>query len=127
MGPLIPEQPGTVPQFAQLYVLDSSEQQAAQRLVQFGNGQQRLQADIVQALQAMLHTCNPYVQDFKVAASYSDPHVPDLEWRIVEGKSHDRHVYNVPCTSEIAAFVLDAQVARSYNRDIVIHPHGGGV
>ena len=83
MGPLIPEQPAGVPRFAQLYVLDSSEQQAAQRFVQFGNGQQRLQADIVQALQAMLHTCNPYVQDFKVAASYSGPNVPDLEWRIV--------------------------------------------
>ena len=109
--------------------MDGATQQLYARQALFPNSSP-LRLDVLQPLQEMLHACNPFVQEFRIAAAYNDPSIPNLQWRITNGApagTVDPRLYNVPQTTELAAFIPDAQQPRSYCRDIVVHRHGGGV
>jgi len=80
----------------------------------------------------MLHQCNPYAQEFKVAATLSDPAIPNIRLIINEHGVPDSRRYNAPTVSEIAGFVPGgedaAEVERpNQGRDILIRYRDGGV
>ena len=129
MGPLLPDNPDYPPQIARLYIVDGATQQLYAHQALFPNSSPLI-LDVLQPLQEMLHACNHFVQKFRIAAAYNDPSILNLQWRITNGATAgtvNPRLYNVPQTSELAAFIQDAQQPCSYCGDIVVHRHGGGV
>ena len=129
IGPLIPE-PGEVPKFAQLYVIDSDTQhttrvQNMNLPASLSKREIEVTKNLLKKLQQMLKDVNPFVKDLLHICE-----IPDDE--LLQGKlilsckerpigSHER-TYNIPNSlSEISV------LTNSMPGDLVLHKRGGGL
>ena len=129
IGSLFPDT-GEPKKFAQIYVHDediSLAQEARERgQIQKHHGH-KLDLDILQSLSAMMHQCNPFVQDFKTASDLPDNIVRETKLVLRKDKKpteeHARR-YNLPVTNEVALIALNESHDPA---DVVINLKGGGV
>jgi hypothetical protein len=98
------------PQYVQLYMMDDQEKELAQRINRMkeksepdrSHPQRKAEVDsfnkIVGDLQDMLHTCNPYVKEFKFVEEQlrenTNDDVLEFEVKYMETDSKDPKVYN---------------------------------
>jgi len=104
LGPLAPPQ-GSPNQFAQLYIIDNADAQAAARFATLGQGNVDLDRRTLQELQQMLLENNVYVQRFVQAMDLPPQDLANYEIFIcVDGSVDCRH-YNAPTSSEVAGLM----------------------
>jgi hypothetical protein len=101
LGPLAPPQ-GNPHQFAQLYIIDNADAQAAARFATFGHGNVDLDHRTLQELQQMLLGSNVYVQCFVQAMDLPAQDLVNYEILICVDGSVDCRRYNAPTSSEVA-------------------------
>eukprot|EP00889_Picochlorum_renovo_P006380 jgi/Picre1/33410/NNA_008734.t1 len=113
------------PQYVQIYMMDDQEEELACRIRKMNENsdperqhpERREETEavrrIVGELQSMLHTCNPYVEQFKLVEEQlqeqSKDDVMEFEVDFIEAASNDPHVYNKPHASEVMAVVDDRE------------------
>eukprot|EP00889_Picochlorum_renovo_P006425 jgi/Picre1/33455/NNA_008779.t1 len=113
------------PQYVQIYMMDDQEEKLACRIKKMNENsdperqhQERREETeavrrIVGELQSMLHTCNPYVEQFKLVEEQLQEQTKDdvMEFEVdfIEAASNDPHVYNKPHASEVMAVVDDRE------------------
>jgi len=105
LGLLAPPQ-GSPHQFAQLYIIDNADAQAATRFVTFGHGNVDLDRRTLQELQQMFLGSNVYVQRFVQAMDLPPQDLANYEIFICVDGSVDRRHYNTPTSSEVAGLML---------------------
>jgi hypothetical protein len=104
LGPLAPPQ-GSPHQFAQLYIIDNADVQAAAYFAALGQGNVDLDRRTLQELQQMLLGSNVYVQHFVQAMDLPPQNLANYEIVIrVDGNVERRH-YNAPTSNEVAGLV----------------------
>ncbi len=105
LGPLAPPQ-GSPHQFAQLYIIDNADAQAAAHFATFSQGNVDLDRCTLQELQQMLLGNNVYVQRFVQAMDLPPQDLVNYEIFIcVDGSVYCRR-YNAPTSSEVASLML---------------------
>ncbi len=104
LGPLAPPQ-GSPHQFAQLYIIDNANAQAAARFAAFGQGNVDLDRCTLQELQQMLLGSNVYVQRFMQAMDLPPQNLANYEIVIRVDGSVDRRRYNAPTSSKVAGLM----------------------
>ncbi len=104
LGPLAPPQ-GSPHQFAQLYIIDNADAQAAARFAALGQGNIDLDRRTLQKLQQMLLGRNVYVQRFVQAMDLPPQDLANYEIVIRVDGSVDRRRYNAPTSSEVASLM----------------------
>ena len=113
------------PQYVQIYMMDDQEEELACRIRKMNESsdpgrhhpERREETEavrrIVGELQTMLHTYNPYVEQFKLVEEQLQDQTKDdvLEFEVdfIEAASNDPHVYNKPHASEVMAVVDDRE------------------
>eukprot|EP00889_Picochlorum_renovo_P007393 jgi/Picre1/34423/NNA_001892.t1 len=113
------------PQYVQIYMMDDQEEELACRIRKMNESsdperqhpERREETEavrrIVGELQSMLHTCNPYVEQFKLVEEQLQEQTKDdvMEFEVdfIEAASNDPHVYNKPHASEVMAVVDDRE------------------
>eukprot|EP00889_Picochlorum_renovo_P007403 jgi/Picre1/34433/NNA_001901.t1 len=113
------------PQYVQIYMMDDQEEELACRIRKMNENsdperqhpERREEKEavrrIVGELQTMLHTCNPYVEQFKLVEEQLQEQTKDdvMEFEVdfIEAASNDPHVYNKPHASEVMAVVDDRE------------------
>uniref|UniRef100_A0A0G4HEE6 Helitron helicase-like domain-containing protein n=1 Tax=Chromera velia CCMP2878 TaxID=1169474 RepID=A0A0G4HEE6_9ALVE len=117
MGSLIPH-PNTPPVFAQMWTLDP-DQQTTSRL----SNRPDLRRTILQQIQADIQAVSPFVAAFRQAA---DPNTPQYGVMLSVTDGLDRRRYNLPRSSELAAFVPDGTTPDKPWREILVRRLGGG-
>jgi hypothetical protein len=105
LGPLAPPQ-GSPHQFAQLYIIDNVDAQAAARFATLGQGNVDLDRRTLQELQQMLLGSNGYVQRFVQAMDLPPQDLVNYEIVIRVDGSVDRRRYNATTSSEVASLML---------------------
>jgi hypothetical protein len=104
LGPLQPAE-HDVPQFAQLYIIDSMDTQVTTRLAALGATGVALHQPTLAGLQQMLHDHNTFVQRFKQVMDMPAHHLPQWEVVIkVDGNVNKRR-YNAPTAPEVAGLL----------------------
>ncbi len=104
LGPLQPAE-HDVPQFAQLYIIDSMDAQVTARLAALGATGAALHQPTLAGLQQMLHDHNTFVQRFKQVMDMPAHDLPQWEVVIrVDGNVDKRH-YNAPAAPEVAGLL----------------------
>ncbi|XP_035233479.1 uncharacterized protein LOC118205294 [Stegodyphus dumicola] len=122
-------------QYAQLYILDS-DQALRQRMNIFGNV--ALNAELLRQLDAVLRNVNPYAEAYKMLKEFEEETLreqgaetaADIRMYIKGesvGTGEHRGRYNAPKENEVAVVFKSTDGAPPSNRDIVIHPRGGGL
>jgi len=104
LGPLQPAE-HDVPQFAQLYIIDSMDAQVTARLGALGVTGVALHQPTLAGLQQMLHDHNTFVQHFK---QVMDMPTHDLsQWEVVirVDDNIDKRRYNAPTAPEVAGLL----------------------
>ncbi len=104
LGPLAPPQ-GSPHQFAQLYIIDNANAQAAAHFATFGHGNVDLDRRTLQKLQQMLLGSNVYVQRFVHAMDLPPQDLTNYEILICVDGNVDRRCYNAPTSSEVASLM----------------------
>jgi len=104
LGPLAPPQ-GSPHQFAQLYIIDNADAQAAARFAALGQGNVDLDRCTLQELQQMLLGSNVYVQRFMQAMDLPPQDLANYEIVIRVDGSVDRRRYNAPTSSKVAGLM----------------------
>src|SRR5581483_471329 len=95
IGPLLPEE-GQPPKFAQLYIYDT-ENEIENRL----NLMQDLDPTILQNLQDLLNTVNPYICVFRQARDiFQTSEVPNVSMVIYSDRTQDLRRYGAPTSSD---------------------------
>ncbi len=105
MGPLAPPQ-RSPHQFAQLYIIDNADAQAAAHFVALGQGNVDLDHRTLQELQQMLLGSNVYVQRFVQAMDLPPQDLANYDIVIRVDGNVDRRRYNAPTSSEVAGLML---------------------
>jgi len=105
LGPLAPLQ-RSPHQFAQLYIIDNANAQAAARFAALGQGNVDLDRRTLQELQQMLLGSNVYVQCFVQAMDLPPQGLTNYEIVICVDGSVDRRRYNAPTSNEVAGLML---------------------
>jgi hypothetical protein len=111
------------PVFAQLYIYDTDHENS-NRLRIISN----LNAEILQNLQNMLDTYNPYIQNFRQVRDLlqNEGESAEISMRIYCDRSHDARHYNAPAASDVAAIMVgDGHEIVPSNRDIVLNLRDG--
>jgi hypothetical protein len=105
LGPLQPTE-HDVPQFAQLYIIDSMDAQVIARLATLGVTGAALHQPTLVGLQQMLHDHNTFVQRFKQVMDM--PAHDLLQWEVVirVDDNVDKRHYNVPTAPEVVGLLL---------------------
>jgi hypothetical protein len=101
LGPLAPPQ-GSPHQFAQLYIIDNADAQAAARFAALGQGNVDLDRRTLQELQQMLLGNNVYVQRFVQAMDLPSQDLANYEIVIRVDGSIDCRRCNAPTSNEVA-------------------------
>ncbi len=104
LGPLQPAE-HDVPQFAQLYIIDSMDAQVTARLAALGATGAALHQPTLAGLHQMLHDHNTFVQRFKQVMDM--PAHDLLQWEVVikvDGNV-DKRRYNAPTAPEVAGLL----------------------
>jgi len=104
LGPLAPLQ-GSPHQFAQLYIIDNADAQAAARFAALSQGNIDLDRRTLQELQQILLGSNVYVQRFVQAMDLPPQDLANYEIVICVDGSVDRHRYNAPTSNEVAGLM----------------------
>src|SRR6266542_497275 len=110
--------------FSQLYIYDT-ENETRNRL----NMMQNLDATILQNLQDMLNTVNPYIQVFRQAWDIIQAsEVSDLSMVIHSDRTRNLYRYGAPIFSDVAALMIgDGCDIEPSNCDILLSKHEGGI
>jgi hypothetical protein len=111
------------PVFAQLYIYDTDHENSNRLHVM-----RDLNADILQNLQDMLDTYNPYICNFRQVRDLlrDDGESAEISMRIYCNRLHDAWRYNTPTASDVAAIMIgDGHEIEPSNRDIVLNLHDG--
>jgi hypothetical protein len=101
LGPLQPIE-HDVPQFAQLYIIDSMDAQVTARLTALGATSAALHQPTLARLQQMLHDHNTFVQRFKQIMDMLAHDLPQWEVVIKVDNNVDKQRYNAPTAPEVA-------------------------
>jgi hypothetical protein len=101
LGPLAPPQ-GSPHQFAQLYIIDNADAQAAARFAALSQGNINLDRRILQEMQQMLLGSNVYVQRFVQAMDLPPQDLANYEIVIRVDGNVDCRRYNAPTSSKVA-------------------------
>lgn len=121
MGSLMPRETDAA-KYAQLYVCGgSAELEARMRL------NQNLNAQLMQDLQTMLHSVNPYVQMYETARERLRDDAAEnyhISWFTDIGGIHRRQ-YNAPQVTEVGVIATGADEEGTGNRDIIVQPKQG--
>ncbi len=104
LGPLQPAE-HDVPQFAQLYIIDSMDAQVRARLAALGATGAALHQPTLAGLQQMLHDHNTFVQRFKQIMDMPTHDLPQWEVVIRVDGNVDKRRYNAPTTPEVAGLL----------------------
>jgi len=104
LGPLAPPQ-GSPHQFAQLYIIDNANAQAAIRFTTFNQGNVDLDRCTLQELQQMFLGSNVYVQRFVQAMDLPPQDLTNYEIVIRVNGSVDRRRYNAPTSNKVAGLM----------------------
>jgi hypothetical protein len=104
LGPLQPAE-HDVPQFAQLYIIDSMDAQVTARLAALGATGAALHQPTLARLQQMLHDHNTFVQRFKQVTDMPTHDLPQWEVVIRVNGNVDKRRYNAPITPEVAGLL----------------------
>jgi hypothetical protein len=105
LGPLQPAE-HDVPQFTQLYIIDSMDAQVTARLAALGATGVVLLQPTLAGLQQMLHDHNTFVQRFKQVMDMPTHDLPQWEVVIRVDGNVDKRRYNAPTTPEVAGLLL---------------------
>jgi hypothetical protein len=104
LGPLQPTE-HDVPQFAQLYIIDSMDAQVTTRLAALGTTGAALHQPTLMGLQQMLHDHNTFVQRFKQVMDMPAQDLPQWEVVIRVDDNIDKRRYNAPTALEVAGLL----------------------
>jgi hypothetical protein len=104
LGPLQPAK-HDVPQFAQLYIIDSMDAQVIARLAGLGATGGALHQPTLAGLQQMLHDQNTFVQRFKQVMDMPGHDLPQWEVVIKVDGNIDKRRYNAPTAPEVAGLL----------------------
>jgi hypothetical protein len=104
LGPLQPAE-HDVPQFAQLYIIDSMDAQVTARLAALGTMGAALHKPTLVGLQQMLHDHNTFVQRFKQVMDMPAQDLPQWEVVIRVDGNVDKRRYNAPTAPEVAGLL----------------------
>jgi hypothetical protein len=104
LGPLQPAE-HDVPQFAQLYIIDSMDAQVTARLAALGATGAALHQPTLAGLQQMLHDHNTFVQRFKQVMDMPAHDLPQWEVVIRVDGNVDKRRYNAPTAPEVAGLL----------------------
>jgi hypothetical protein len=123
IGSLIPPN-GEQPKFAQIYIMDSDQNQQIQRRLQYGHG--HIDEHILQDLLTMMQRVNPYYAIYKIAKERTDQDV-DLRLNLTTWgtKKHDPRLYNIPTTSEVGVIINKDLAEVNATRDLIIERCSG--
>jgi len=94
-----------VPQFAQLYIIDSMDAQVTARLAALGVTGATLHQLTLAGLQQMLHDHNTFVQRFKQVMDMPAHDLPQWEVVIRVNGNVDKRRYNAPTAPEVAGLL----------------------
>ncbi len=94
-----------VPQFAQLYIIDSMDAQVTARLAALGATGAALHQPTLASLQQMLHDHNTFVQRFKQVMDMPAHDLPQWEVVIRVDGNVDKCRYNAPTAPEVAGLL----------------------
>ena len=122
MGSLLPVE-GQNPVFAQLYIYDTDHENSNRLSVM-----RNINAEILQNLQIMLDTYNPYIQNFRQVRDFlrDDAESTEILMWIYCDRSHDARCYNAPTASDVAAIMVgDGCEIDPSNWDIVLNLRDG--
>ena len=122
IGSLLPDE-GQNPVFAQLYIYDTDHENSNRLRVM-----RDLNAEILQSLQDMLDTYNPYIQNFRQVRDLlrNVGESAEISMQIYCDRSHDTCRYNVSATSDVAAVMVgDGYEIKPSNQDIVLNLRDG--
>ncbi|CAG8641984.1 uncharacterized protein OCT59_003245 [Rhizophagus irregularis] len=114
---------GQKPVFAQLYIYDSDHENNNRLRIM-----RDLNAKILQNLQNMLDTYNPYIQNFRQVRDLlqNDADSADISMRIYCDRLNDACRYNGPAASDVAAIMVgDGYEVKPSNRDIILNFRDG--
>jgi len=124
IGTLLPPS-GFIPKFAQLYIYDTSNE-VSNRLNALGrSGSSDVRADVVQGLQEMLDSVNPYVAVFRRARDMLRDHgeVLDVKIRII--RAREGRQYITPTANEVAGLLVGDGTENFESRDVIIQRRDG--
>ncbi len=94
-----------VPQFAQLYIIDSMDAQITARLAALGATGAALHQPTLAGLQQMLHDHNTFVQRFKQVMDMPAHDLPQWEVVIRVDGNIDKRRYNAPTAPKVAGLL----------------------
>ena len=101
IGSLLPNE-GQNPVYAQLYIYDTDHENTNRLHIMHD-----LNANILQYLQNMLDTHNPYVQNFRQARDIlQENEAAEVYMHIYYDRLRDPHRYNTPTASDVAAIMI---------------------
>jgi hypothetical protein len=95
-----------VPQFAQLYIIDSMDAQVTARLAALSVTGAALHQPTLAGLQQMLHDHNTFVQRFKQVMDMAAHDLPQWEVVIRVDDNVDKRHYNAPIAPEVVGLLL---------------------
>ena len=116
IGSLLPEE-GESPRFAQLYIYDTDNETRNR-----SNIMDNLDITILQNLQNMLHTVNPYIKAFRQARDIiQTSETSDISMLIHSDRTQDLRRYGAPTSSDVAALMIgDGYDIEPLNRNILL-------
>ena len=119
IGSLLPTQ-GRKPRFAQLYIYDTDDE--VRNRCRALNSQQSVNGvdlTILEALQRMLDSINPYVRVFRNARDVLHANnIVDLRIRIIQARPGRQ--YTRPTADEVAALIVGGEHTDGETRDIIV-------
>ena len=114
---------GQNPKFEQIHIHDT-DYELENRL----KNMQNLSQQTLSKLQNMFHSCNPFIESFKMAYSLmQETHMTDVRMIMRAEKNSDLQRYNIPTSSEIAIIMPGNNNENVLPRDIVLHKSGGEI
>lgn len=116
IGHLFPSE-GKSPKFAQIYIYDTENE--LHNRIQWNKS---LDLEVLNALQKMMHNCNPFIDSFKHAAEIIKTD-QNAKMIICADTNKDSRRYNLPTTSEISVIIPGNNSMQPSNRDIVLYKH----
>ena len=125
IGSLLPNENKT-PAFAQIYVLDNSSAETANR---HAVAPVTLNNAVLQQLQNMMHRVNPFVTSFQSIAEVSRTHgIDNVRMVIRSENTPDHRRYNAPTADEIGILIVGNDGNENAGtRDIVLRTRADGL
>ena len=116
---------GFIPKFAQLYIYHTSNE-LSNRLNALGRSDcSDIRGDIVQGLQEMLDSVNPYVAIFRRARDMLRDHGEVLDVRIQIIQAREGRQCITPTANEVAGLLVGDGTENFGSRDVIIQKRDG--